>query len=429
MKYFVLLLTISLSWSLSLHAQSRKEDIYSDFVLYQKRVAMNRDLKERVITKTFSLPLDSNTEMKYESACWSIAQFLFTGADVETGFGKLFKSYDSLQYDTRRAFLEAVYAVSPKKYSAEIAKLLSQEINPKLFAMCAVYLYRIEPTANRSNQLNIKMVESFPGYDTINILSELSKYLNTNYTARKARVPDITRLFGYQKVLGQKMIYSFQRWNRDYPGLAIVQLANGHFARNTQGKLLVFQQLARSGADLPYFITNGSTPQGIFSILGTDIAHNLFIGPTPNIQLIMPFEDKWEKFFNREWNNSMDSLKLYQQLLPPVWRNYQPMLEAWNAGKIGRTEIIAHGTAIDPEYFRDKPFYPLTPTLGCLCAKELWNTSDGHLLVSEQFGLVSAFESTPGSKGYLYVINVDDQQKPLSRSEVEIWVRAFEQKN
>jgi hypothetical protein len=27
---------------------------------------------------------------------------------------------------------------------------------------------------------------------------------------------------------------------------------------------MVFQQLARSGSDLPYFITNGSTPQGIF---------------------------------------------------------------------------------------------------------------------------------------------------------------------
>ena len=87
------------------------------------------------------------------------------------------------------------------------------------------------------------------------------------------------------------------------------------------------------------------------------------------------------------------------------------MMEAWFAGKIGRTEIIAHGTAIDPEYFKNQPFYPLTPTMGCLCAKELWNNSTGHLLYSDQFDLGNTFQSTPGRTGWLYVINLDDQQR------------------
>ena len=95
------------------------------------------------------------------------------------------------------------------------------------------------------------------------------------------------------------------------------------------------------------------------------------------------------------------------------------MTEAFYAGKIGRTEIIAHGTTIDPEYFKDKPYYPLTPTLGCLCAKELWNVTTGKLLVSEQFNLYSAFLSTPGNKGYLIVVNLDDQQKAVTREEIE----------
>jgi hypothetical protein len=102
------------------------------------------------------------------------------------------------------------------------------------------------------------------------------------------------------------------------------------------------------------------------------------------------------------------------------------MMEAWNAGRIGRTEIIAHGSTIDPEYFKDKPYYPLTPTQGCLCAKELWNPTSGHLLVSEQFNLVSAFGSTSGSRGYLYVVNLDDQQKPVGRQEIEALVKRFE---
>jgi hypothetical protein len=112
------------------------------------------------------------------------------------------------------------------------------------------------------------------------------------------------------------------------------------------------------------------------------------------------------------------------------------MMEAWSAGHIGRTEIIAHGTTIDPEYFKDKPFYPLTPTMGCLCAKELWNPTSGHPLVSEQLNLVNAWRSTPGSvrstneptvrSGYLYVINIDDQHTPLTRTEVEAWVSKWE---
>jgi hypothetical protein len=123
---------------------------------------------------------------------------------------------------------------------------------------------------------------------------------------------------------------------------------------------------------------------------------------------------------------AIDSLRLYLELLPPGWRDYASMREAWSAGRIGRTEIIAHGTTIDPEYFKDKPFYPLTPTMGCLCARELWNPTSGHPLVSEQLGLVNAWMSTPAKKGYLYVINVDDQRRPVSRAEVEAWITKWE---
>ena len=101
------------------------------------------------------------------------------------------------------------------------------------------------------------------------------------------------------------------------------------------------------------------------------------------------------------------------------------MMEAWAAGRIGRTEIIAHGTTIDPEYFKGKPFYPLTPTMGCLCAKELWNPTTGHLLVSEQNNLVNAFLSTPGRKGWLVVLNLDDQHRPVSREDVEALIRGI----
>jgi hypothetical protein len=421
------------------------EGIYSDFVLYPKRTLLEKDLRERIIGRTFSLPLDSNTEYKYGSACDAISQFLFQSPETERGFRQLFAGYDSLSRDTKKAFLEALYAIGSGNFAAPVRAILERETDPKLFAICAVYLHRCDPVMDNDNSLKIRMAEKFPGYDTVAILNELQDYLSYHEGWVKGKTPAIGELFSYQASIGQKIIWSFQRWDRDYPGLAIVQNADGSFVRDQQGKLRVFRQLARSGSDLPYFITDGSTPQGIYSIQGTAVSRTHFIGPTPNLQLIMPNEDSWRRYFLQRKDSTgrtsaepgagtgagmspgsiapVDSLRLYQALLPPGWRGYRPMMEAWNAGRIGRTEIIAHGTTIDPEYFKGKPFYPLTPTMGCLCAEEVWNPGNGRLVISEQFGLVSAFLSTPGSKGYLYVINVDDQRMPVSRQEAEEWVK------
>lgn len=444
MKYLLLLLLLPATDLLSpvrTYAQTRREDIHTDFVLYNRRVTLEKDLRERIIGKHFSLPLDSNSEDGYLSGCWAVSQFLFDGPEVLEGFGRLFAGYDSLSYDTRRALLEAVYAVAPKQYISEVTSVLDRETDARLFALCAVYLYRQDTSTERGNELKIRLVEKFPA-DTMAVLQELSTYLSYHTANQRGKLPDVGELLRYRRGDGQKVIYSFQRWDRDYAGLAIVQNADGSFVRDGQGRLQVFQQLARSGPDLPYFITNGNTPQGIYSIQGTDVSRTNFIGPTPNLQLLMPFEGEWGKYFHDSSlvspgsvaailvhtpeardEMSVDSLALYRQLLPPGWRSYAPMMEAWAAGRIGRTEIIAHGTTIDPEYFKGKPFYPLTPTMGCLCAKELWNPTTGHLLVSEQNNLVNAFLSTPGRKGWLVVLNLDDQHRPVSREEVEALVR------
>lgn len=408
-------------------AQTRLEDIHTDFVLYNKRMALEKDLRERVVDKHFAEPLDSDTEQGYLSACWAVEQFLFDGPEVRAGFGRMFAGYDSLPYDTRLALLEAVYAVEPERYRREMAGVLPHERNPKLFAVAAVYLYRIDTSIANVDSLKFRLVERFPGYDSVAVLQALFNYLGAG---GPGAMPPITELLGEAKALDSKVIYSFQRWDRDYPGLAIVQYADGSFARNRDGQLAVFEQLARSGPGLPYFLTNGNTPQGIFSITGTDVSHTDFIGPTPNLQLLLPGEGKWADYFHDSTPDSTlvlgDAMQRYLGLLPASWRSYAPMMEAFDAGAIGRTEIIAHGTTIDPDYYKGRPFYPLTPTMGCLCAKELWNPTSGQPLVSEQNDLVNAFLSTPRRTGWLVVVNVGNRRAPVSRAEVEAWVREYE---
>jgi hypothetical protein len=403
-------------------SQEKKEDIYSEFVLYQHRVVMENDIRNRIIGQTFAMALDSNSEYRYESACQAICQFALASPQVERGFAKLFSHYDSLSMETKRSFLEAVYASYPSFYGPEVRSILQKETDPKLFSMCAVYLFRMDSAKNTSAWLETRLKQSFPRYDTVAQLNELDRYLTNHRLLAHRSCPNIIQLLQHQKQTGVKAIYSFQRWDRDYAGMAIVQNADGSLVSDEHGNLQVFEQLARSGSDLPYFITNGSTPQGIYSIQGIDVAHNHFIGPTPNIQLILPFESNWTKYFLQPFGPGDDSLKRYLELLPASWQTFEPMMEAWHAGQIGRTEIIAHGTTLDPDLFKSKPYYPCTPTQGCLCAKEIWNTTSGRLMSSDEFGLVEALRSTPGTRGYLFVINVDDQKKPVSRQEVERWV-------
>src|SRR5258708_9005941 len=214
--------------------QYRREYIYSDFVFYKKGVGLEKDLRERMIGRNFSLPLDSNTEDKYLSSCWAVSQFLFASPEVERGFTTLFGGYDSLCYDTKKALLEAVYAVDPGQYMISVQAVLEKETDPKLFSMCAAYLFRADTTTESGNRLKIRMTEKFPGYDTLAILQELQNYLSYHTAYRQGKTPDISALFTRQRRRGQKVIYFFQRWDRDYPGLAMVHNAAGRFVRVVQ---------------------------------------------------------------------------------------------------------------------------------------------------------------------------------------------------
>ena len=409
-------------------AQYSKEGIQTNVVLNDRRKQFDDYLRKDEIEKTFTQPLDSNTESRYESACMSASQFMIQNDMVKAGFDTLFLHYDSLQYDTKRALLEAVYGLYPNEYLSLAEALLRKEKEPKLFAMQAVYLFRHDTSGQQSNRLLKQLKASFSSVDSEPVLRTLRFYLTNEIKERWSSTPSLFSLFAYQKTIGTQMIYSLQRWNRDYPGLAIIQNGDGSFARDSSGKLLVFQQLARSASDLPYFITSGSTPQGIFSVQGTGISHNKLIGPTPNLQLLLPHEND-AAYWHQMQDSSATFYQNYLLLLPPDWRNYLPMQEALQAGEAGRTAIIAHGSTIDPDYFKNKPFYPLTPTLGCLCARENWNIFTGKLNTSDQFDFVNTYLAKPEDEaGYLVVINIDNKQAPVTKEEVEKIVEEYEKK-
>jgi hypothetical protein len=424
MKSFILFFLLVLG----IHAfsQFNPDVIQSDVVLYAKRQSFDKYLRETVISKTFQEPLDSNSEFYYESACLAISQFMIANEVVKRGFDSLYLHYDSLQYDTKRAFIEAVYSIYPHDYKDWFKQLITKETEPKLFCMQAVYLYKNDSSKQGMQQLERQLKKNFGANDTLFLLQLLKSYLDNEQGFRQKKLPDINKLFAFRKASRSATIYSFQRWNRDYPGIAIVQNPDGCFARDSTNHILMFQQLARSNSNMPYFISSGSTPQGIYSIWKTAKSINKIIGPSPNLQTVLPFEDD-SLYWRGQYDYSKDPLRNYISLMPLEWQNYLPMLEAFDAGKVGRTEIIAHGTTIDPEYFKGKPYYPISPTLGCLCGKETWNMYTGKIVQSDQLNLVNTFiKENEEETGFLFVINLDNQQKPVTKEEIEKMVDAFE---
>jgi hypothetical protein len=390
----ILLILINLSSS----AQYDPAAIWTDFATQKQRDGLKRMLYNRTIGNTFSQPLDSNTEYQYQSAFWAISQFMVYNDSVKTGFQNVLNAYNNkLVFETRRSFLEAIYAVHPMYFLGEMKRIANLEKHPKLFAMIQLWLLKAEPTKVGTIANNIYSFSINNPHNTI-ITALLEYVLRSNISK-----PSLVELFDYQATHGQKVIYSFQHANRDVPGFAVIQFADGRFARDGNGRLIMIPQLARSGSNLPFFLTNGNTPQGIYSITGIGVSNNNFIGPSPNIQLMLPNEYYWHTFYHEPLDTT-DALVAYKSLLPSTWENYKPMQEAYLAGKLGRTEIIAHGTTIDPVYFTGKMYYPVSPTLGCLCAKEIWDPSTGKLKESDQLKLVNGFLQTPGSKGYLMVI-------------------------
>lgn len=399
--------------------------IYAKQTLYAERMKRREGLYKFTLLPLLRQSPDSTNEFQFQTALWSISQYGLKTDTTRQLVDTLLNHYPTLETGTRRSLLEVVYALYPIEYSKALQQIWPQETDDRLLAILAIYLKRSGKGSEK--EARKKLQENRLHYDSSALLQQVIASFSPSANApQPARLTD---LFQHQTALGCKVIYSLQRPDRNFPGLAIIQNADGSFVKDSAtGQLKTFVQLARSAADLPYFITNGSTPQGAYRIVGTGVSQNNAIGPTPNIQMRLPFEVPGDTFFIHNTQPILsDSLFLaeYKKLFPTSWQN-TAMQESFVAGKCGRGAIIAHGTTLDPWWYQQQTFYPCTPTLGCLCAKETWNPYTGRLQQSDQLDMVNAFLSTPGTDGYLFVINLDDKKSAVMPEEVATLVKLFE---
>lgn len=370
-----------------------------------------RNLIQNSILKNISQPLSTETEEDWMSAftAMEVIQYktLWLKARVDSAAINLPKQ--SIQF--QRAALELLYSNYQNLYYEPVKLLLLQTQEPKIFAMAAEYILQSDRGKADINFLQVKLQQLQNTLPQNTILQQLAYRLQQ--AKQPIPYPDFAAILSNKYLLGKTIIYSFQRKNRNYPGLLLIKDAQGNFVKDSNGGIFNVPQLARSITNLPGYLTNGNTPQGIYSLQGNDVSRSIFIGPTVNLQMRMPYETTVQNFFgwatDKEWD-----INDYKNLLPTSLQNYQPLYQSFYAGQIGRTDIIVHGSALNPEYYSGEPYYPLTPTMGCLTSKEVWDPQTGYRTQSDQQKIINALIPLGFKNGYVIVIEINDAEKPVT---------------
>ncbi|MDB5201764.1 MAG: hypothetical protein JWQ27_1173 [Ferruginibacter sp.] len=380
------------------------------------RDKLYRNLVKNTITQNLSYPLTDSTEDYWQDAFQAMELIHYKSPWIESRIDLAMTDLTQRSPAFQRALLEMAYSEFGNKYYTPVKLLLMQTSVPKIFAMSAIYLLHTVNGPADNNFLAVKTKQLLEANKENPILEQLLFELSQQN--KKMAIPSLQPFFDKDYLPGNVLMFSFQRSNRDYPGLVLIRDAGGNFIKSDSTYFSV-SQLARSNSNMPGFLTNGNTPEGILRMEGFDQSKSSFIGPTTNVQLTMPFEMNAAHFYRDSTiTDTTWDIHYYKDLLPQSFKTYTPLYQSFYAGKAGRSEIIAHGTTVNPEYYFGRPYYPYTPTQGCLCTKEIWSEENGIRLVSDQQKLTDAITAAGGPHGYTIVINIDDQERPVSISDI-----------
>lgn len=396
--------------------------------VFKNAIAANRsktynNIIKNIITKNLSLPLTDSTEENWQDAFYAMEVLQYKQPWVLEKVKQAFDSANKRSPGFQRSLIELCYTNYKTQFEASITKLLESTENRKVFSMCAEYKLNNDISLSMQNYLtdliNTRMHRTGLLLDDLILdgtLWSMAERERTDFEHSKNKLPF---LINNSFRTGNTIIYSIQRKNRNYSGIAIIRDSAGNFITDAEGNIFSVPQLARSITNLPGYLTNGNTPQGIFRMNGFAVSRSAAIGPTENIQLLMPYETSPQYFLkDSSITDTVWTKELYQRLLPKELINYYSLYGTYYASACGRTEIIAHGTTVDPDYYRGQTYYPHTPTQGCLCTKEIWNATDGKRTESNQQKLVDAVKKAGGANGYLVVIEIDDKQQPVTLQDV-----------
>lgn len=304
--------------------------------------------------------------------------------------------------ETQRALLTAAHTLYAADAEPAVRALLPALTASKPFAIAAYTLIAARP--DNAAFIGDLVPRQFPQWrDDPRLLA-----LMDAVAPAPVAPPPLADLLAAPLRPGYPALFSLQRRGRADMGLVLVRDAGGRFMRDAAGQLFASPQLALARTGLPGTLTNGNTPQGLFTIVGAGTATNPNIGPTPYLHSKLPIEATPAEFEHGDTADAW-SEAVYESFLPPSWRGFAGIKEAWLAGRAGRDELLVHGTTINPAYYAGASYFPGTPQQGCMISSEDWDPASGRLLASRQLALAQVYAAAgrrDDLAGYLVVVEL-----------------------
>mgnify|MGYP000896389246 CR=1 FL=1 len=371
----------------------------------------------RKIAAALALGSAEDTNNLVPDALWAVSLF---NRDLDAGRSILLNALPGLASKPagyQRGVLSSAHQLFFNEAAPLVRNVLADITTPREFAIAAYTLLRARDDTETKAFIRDRLLARFPEHAQEARLIALMDRLTVDPREHSAKRPPLAELFAAPIRAGYPVIFSVQRPGRNVFGLALVRGADGKFVRNADGTLFSQPMLARATTELPGTITNGNTPRGVFTIIGAGTATNKWIGPTPYLHSMIPIEAKVSDYEHADMNAEWDEAR-YASFLPPSWRDYFPMKEAWLAGRAGRDDMIIHGTTINSNYYTGASYFPGTPSAGCLVSMETWSKADGKQLTSDQLTLAKAFTRDGLDRGYLVVVEIDEGMTPVNLTDV-----------
>lgn len=335
---------------------------------------------------TFPETVDYSQDKSVEKALWIISAFNRSGESACKFLDKLADAYDSLSLKQKYGLVSLLASRDIAERNTVLVKAMNDR-NAKLSLLAYSIL------SSDSSFINGRVYDE--RWDSIKHFIERKEH-ETELDINRFREISSFVCSEY----GEKFnIIVLARADRNLP--VKILIANPGDDGFTGSGLFY---LARSADNILSYFTNGNTPCGVYKIRERAFSDNVYIGPVETLVTELPFESDI-----RLWNGTCKSWsdEAYAEMLPLSLRDNSMLWQAFYAGAVGRSEIIVHGSTIDPLFFADECFFPLTPSLGCLSAFEMWNGADGTLLESHQQRLVDMLPADDRMLGFMYVLQVD----------------------
>ena len=294
--------------------------------------------------------------------------------------------------------LEAVHALYPYDFHAYAEEIARSTASKRIMILSLLLIDKKNPL--KANEIFYEACEAHFENCTADPL--FTAFIKRNQHPPSVPLPKIVELLKFLEQRNQHAPYILVLLpeNRNKEGIIVIHDGKT-LLKDETGGLFYTKTLGRSIAGLPYFINDGHTPQGLFSIQKIRVSDHPDIGPTPAIVMGLPFEVEAKDFFhNPEFSSDFD--REYQTFFPDYLKHIQH--ESYLAGHAGRSLIFIHGSVLSSSHYKKSLYYPAIPTQGCLSVKEKW-TQDYKKIASDQDRLLE--KVTEENKGFVYVIEVD----------------------